>query len=68
MATIVEKRPSAVNAVLGDSEEEVFGVEVLVNHVHPALLMREALALTAFDEARKLVRRTCQYLEIYEYI
>lgn len=68
MAAVIEKRPPAVNAVLGDGEEEVLRVEVLVNHVQPALLMCEALALTTLHEARILEHgHVCQYMVYFLY-
>lgn len=51
MSTIIEQRPPAVNAVSGDGEEEIFGIHVLVNHVQAPLLVRQALALAALNEA-----------------
>ncbi len=43
-----------VNSLLCDTEEEILWIHVLVDHVQPAFLMSETLALTSLNKARKL--------------
>lgn len=50
VATVVQERPPAINAVFGDCEEEILGVHMLINEMHTPLLMCHALAFTPFNK------------------
>lgn len=51
MSMLDEQRAPVVDALLGNCEEEVLGVHVLINHVHSPLLMGQTLALTSLNKA-----------------
>ena len=51
MAAFNKEGPSAIDAILCDTEEEVLGIHVLVDEVHTPLLMGHALAFTPLNEA-----------------
>jgi hypothetical protein len=50
VAAIIQEGPPAIDTILGDGEEEVLGIHMLVNEMHPALLMCHALAFTSFNK------------------
>jgi hypothetical protein len=50
VAAVVQEGSSTIDTVLGDGKEEVLGVHVLVNEMHPPLLMCHALAFTSFNK------------------
>jgi hypothetical protein len=54
VAAVVQEGSSTIDTVLGDGKEEVLGVHVLVNEMHPSFLMCHALAFTSFNKARVL--------------
>lgn len=51
---IHEHRPTPVDALPRHGKEEILRIHVLVNHVHPALLVGQAFSFAALDEARVL--------------
>jgi hypothetical protein len=50
MSLFDKERASAIDAFFGNGKEEVFGIHVLVDQVHPALLICQAFALTTLNE------------------
>jgi len=54
VAALEQQGPSPVNAISRDGEEEILGVEVLVDEMHPTLLRRGALFVAVFHKARVL--------------
>lgn len=52
MPAIHQERLHPIDSLLGDSKEEVLGIHVLINKMHPPFLMGHAFALTSFNKTR----------------